>query len=330
MASASGVTYDPLLVRFSDVADFAAWFPTATNQAGSFRLPSGSKIIGALQSPLQALIFTDIELWSMQYIGYPLVYGFLKIGLGCGLISQRAVAKIGTITYWMSQQGFFKYDGSTVTPVRCSVWDRIWNGTEASEIVPSGSVILDTRYLDNVFAAPNSYFNEITWYYPTVGSNSIVTNYAKYNVLDDVWDVGVLTRTDWVDQSILGPPIAVDGQGILQQHETDDDMDGQAMNSYALTGWFKVEETQIFMSIERILPDFIITPGATIFITVMVANYVNDTPTVYGPYAVTSTTEYFIVKARGRVARLLIQSTGRSSFWRNGHNEMLVTPSGRR
>lgn len=330
VAAAGSASMDPMLVRFSDVADYTSWFPTATNQAGSFRLPSGSKIIGALQSPLQALIFTDIELWSMQYIGFPLVYGFTKIGLGCGLISQRAVAKMGTVTYWMSQQGFFKYDGSTVTPVRCSVWDRIWNGTEKSEIVPSGSVVLDTRYLDNVFAAPNSYFNEIAWYYPTVGSNSVVTNYVKYNVLDGVWDVGVLSRTDWIDQSILGAPIAVDGAGILQQHETDTDMDGQAMNSFALTGWFRLAETQIFMSIERILPDFIITPGSAIYIYVQVADYVNDATTTYGPYPVTSTTEYFIVKARGRVARLLIQSTGRSLFWRLGKPEMLVTQSGRR
>ena len=67
---------DPLLIRWSDVADSTVWIGTATNQAGSYRIPTGSKIVTCIQGPQQGLIWTDLDLWSMQYIGAPLVYGF--------------------------------------------------------------------------------------------------------------------------------------------------------------------------------------------------------------------------------------------------------------
>jgi hypothetical protein len=323
VSTPGAATQDPLLIRFSDVSDYSSWLVTATNQAGSFRLPSGSRIVGGIQAPLQGLFWTDIEFWSMQYIGYPLVYSFTKLGIGCGLISLRGVAKMGPEIYWMSQKGFFVYNGSAVEPVRCTVWDFVFNN-------------IDTNYLDNVFAAPNAYFNEIGFYFPTVGSNGVVTSYAKLNVLDKVWDCGTLTRTDWIDQSILGAPIGVDQNGILQQHEMDNDFDGQAMDSYAWTGWFKLGEGDNFLSIQRILPDFVIS-GGSVKLTVQTADYVNDDTTstpsklkTFGPFVVTSTTEYVIVKGRGRVGRIKIESTDHSVFWRAGKNEMVIGPAGRR
>jgi hypothetical protein len=319
VASQGSAQQDPLLIRFSDVSDYTSWYPTATNQAGSYRLPSGSKIIGAQQAPLQALIWTDIELWSMQYLQFPLVYGFTKIGVGCGLISLRAAGKMGPLNEWMSQQGFFRYDGSTVSPLRCTVWDVVFG--------PNG---LDTNYLDNVFCAANSYFNELAWFIPTIGSNGAVTTYVKHNVLDDVWDYGTLTRTDWIDQSVVGGPVAMDTNGILQQHETSNDMDSQIMNSWALSGWFSLQEGDNFLSIQRILPEFKLSPGATAYITVFTVAYEGDTPTQYGPYSVTSTTEYFIVKARGRLARIQVGSNGFSSFWRLGKCLRLMAPAGKR
>ena len=60
---------DPLLIRWSDVQDFTTWNATVTNQAGSYRIPTGSKIVAGFQGPQQGLIWTDIDLWAMQYVG---------------------------------------------------------------------------------------------------------------------------------------------------------------------------------------------------------------------------------------------------------------------
>ena len=97
----SGVI-DPLLIRWCDVNNFTVWIAQVTNQAGSFRLPSGAEIRGALQTPQQGLLWTDIELWAMQYVGQPYVYGFNKIGQGCGLIARHAACSLNGFVYWMS------------------------------------------------------------------------------------------------------------------------------------------------------------------------------------------------------------------------------------
>ena len=316
-------TQDPLLINFSDIEDYTTWTASASNQAGSYRLPSGSRIISAIQSPLMALVWTDIELWAMTYLQYPLVYGFNKIGIGCGSVSLRSPAKIGPSVYWMSQDGFFMFDGNTVVPLRCTVWDQVFN--------PNVDTSLDLNYVQEVFSAPNSYFNEVSWFYPTVGSNGSVTNYVTYNVMDQVWYYGSLNRTAWTDQSALGAPIAAAGDtGYLDQHETSNDNDGEAMDSWAQTGWFKLSEGSNFMSLYRILPDFILSSGATVLLTVYVVNYVGDTPTTFGPFPVTSTTDYVIIRGRGRYASIKVESQGLGSFWRLGKMLAQVQPAGRR
>ena len=44
---------DPLLVRWCDIGNFTSWVGTVTNQAGSFRIPKGSRIVGGMQGPQQ-------------------------------------------------------------------------------------------------------------------------------------------------------------------------------------------------------------------------------------------------------------------------------------
>ena len=312
-----GGTQDPLLIRWCDVGDYTSWTATATNQAGSFRISSGSAIIGGLQFSQSALFFTDIELWSAQYLGFPLVWGFNKIGIGCGLVAQRAVAKLGPTVFWMSQQGFFSYNGSSVEPLRCTVWDFVFNN-------------IDLSSTDDIFAAANSAFNEIWWFFPTIGSGGAVTSYVKYNTLDGVWDYGSLARSAWVDQSILGPPIGADYNGLLQQHETANDLDGTAMASWANSGWFAISDGDNTIYLERFLPDFIFNSGGSVTLTIETVNYVGDTPQIWGPYTVTSATEFVIVRARARLMSIRIDSTGiLGNFWRNGKSVYSSAPAGR-
>ena len=114
---------DPLLIRWCDINNFNTWVAQVINQAGSFRLPSGARIVGARQVFQQGLIWTDIELWSMTYINQPYVYAFNKIGQGCGLIGKYAHGVLGGIVYWMGKSQFFMTSGEGVQPIPCPIWD---------------------------------------------------------------------------------------------------------------------------------------------------------------------------------------------------------------
>jgi hypothetical protein len=302
----SGGTQDPLLVRWCDVDDYTDWTATPVNQAGSFRLSTGSRIVGALQGPQQGLIWTDTSLWTMQYIQPPFIYGFNKLGDGYGLIASRAMGILANQVYWMGHDGFFVYTGAGINPVPCTVWDFVFQN-------------LNQQQVEKITCAVNSSFNEVAWYFPSASGTGEVDSYVKYNALENLWDFGSLVRTAWIDQSVFTPPqpMGVDGNGYIQQHEISNDANGAPMVSYAQTGYFQLSESFLFIFMERMIPDFIFSNGASPYITVSVQDYPADTPTSQ-TYPVTSATEYLIIRQRGRLASLTIGSQDLGSFWRLG------------
>ena len=73
---------DPMLIAWSDQENAADWEPIATNTAGSLSISSGSDIIGGLSSREEILIWTDISMYSMSYIGPPFTFGINLINQG--------------------------------------------------------------------------------------------------------------------------------------------------------------------------------------------------------------------------------------------------------
>jgi hypothetical protein len=303
---------DPLLVKWCDVGNFNVWTQTVVNEAGSYRIPKGSRIVGALQGPQQGLIWTDIDAWSMQYIGPPFVYSFNEIGTGCGLIGRKAAASFNGIVYWMGYSQFYILSANGVQPMPCSVWDVIFQN-------------LDRANVRKIRVAVNSLFGEIQWFYPSLSGGGEVDGYVKYNVYLNVWDFGTLGRTAWVDQSVLGSPIGADPSTfLLYQHETSPDADGQAMQPFFQTGYYALSEGDYKTFIDWIWPDMKWGPynqaqSATVQITFFVADYPGDTPITYGPYSVTQATEYFYTRFRGRLVSIKIASSDLGSFWRIGN-----------
>ena len=302
---------DPLLVRWCDVANYNAWVGLITNQAGSYRIPKGSKIIQGIQGPQQGLLWTDLAVWAMQYVGPPFVYQFNEIGTGCGLIGRRAAASVNGIVYWMGQSQFFRLAGSGVEPIRCPVWDVIFQD-------------LDTTNLDKIRVAPNSRFGEISWFYPTYGNGGEVSHYVKYNFLLDQWDFGELARTAWINESVLGPPIGAAPNQLIYQHETSPDADGQPMVSSFQTGYFVLTEANVKMFIDQIWPDmkwgyYGGAQSAQVRLTFYVTDYPGQTPLQYGPYTMTQATTFITPRFRGRLVSIKMESSDIGSFWRIGN-----------
>jgi hypothetical protein len=313
---------DPLLITWCDIGNFNQWIPLVTNQAGSFRIPKGSKIVSCVQGPQQGIVWTDVDVWSMQYIGQPFVYSFNEIGSGCGLIGRKAAGSAFGIYYWMSFSQFFSLSGYGVQPMLCPVWDVIFQNLDTS-IDPISGV---SRAQKIRFAA-NSRFTEIMWFFASItGGTGEVDSYVKYNIQLNEWDysIGGLGRSAWVDQSVLGPPIGADPTTLLlQQHETSNDADGVAMLPSFQTGYYTLSEGDWQTFLDWVWPDFKYgqfdqAQNATINITFFVKNYPSDTPKVFGPYPVTQATPYFYTRLRGRLVSIQISSSDLGSFWRIG------------
>jgi len=327
-----GSTYngiqDPLLIRWSDVENYNQWIALITNQAGSYRIPKGSKIVECIQGPQQGLIWTDLGLWAMQYSGPPYVYQFNELGTGCGLIGRKAAASVNGTVYWMSQSQFFMLSGSGVSPIPCPIWDVVFQD-------------LDTSNLDRIRIAPNSRFGEISWFFPTVGNGGENYGYVKYNFILNQWDYGFnsstnpyVSRTAWINQSVLGPPIGTALNQYIYQHETSTDADGVAMDSYFQTGYFTLSEADVKSFIDEVWPDmkwgyYGGTQGANILLTFYATDFAGQTPTAYGPFTLTQSTTYITPRFRGRLVSIKVESNDIGSFWRLGNIRYRIQADGR-
>jgi hypothetical protein len=323
IGSETGGNQYPTLVRWCDAGNFADWTASVTNQAGSFQIPTGSQCIAGLAVGLGALIWTDVDLWSMTYQGLPFVFGFNRVGTRCEAISAKAPAVIGNSVLWPSNKQFFRYDGSGVTPLECPVWDFFYTTADFSQST-------------QIFSATNTLFNEVAWYFP-IGVDApqygVVAGdigYVKFNYLESLWDYGVLPRTAWVDNSPVGNPIGADPTGLLQQHETTNDANGAPMISWLRTGYFDIMDGTDYAFVDLLIPDFSSGVGYTVQFTVYATDYPGQTPRQYGPYPATPTTEYINVRVRGRQAAIEIRSEDLGSFWRLGAVRYRFAPDGRR
>ena len=308
---------DTLTIRWSDVNNPNVWVAQSANQAGSFRLASGSAIIGARQSNQQGLIWTDIELWSMQYIGYPLVYGFNKIGVGCGLIGKYAHGVLGGITYWMSKTQIWMLSGDGTIAIPCPIWDVVFQD-------------LDLVNADKITCATNAMFQEITWYFPVKSGTGENSNYIKLNVSGlaagqpPIWDYGILDRSAWIDVSVLQQPIGFSPVNeFIYQHEISPDADGLAMGETFTTGWFALAEGDVMPFVDQVWPDFKWgyfgqSQNANVNLTISGADYPGLATQTVGPYTVTQSSTWISPRMRHRLLSFTVAGTGTGTWWRLG------------
>jgi len=330
---------DPLLVRWCDVGDFTNWIASSTNQAGSFRIPTGSKIVAGIQGPQQGLLWTDLDLWAMQYVGTPFVYSFNKIGSNCGAISRHCTGQLNGAVYWMSQRQFFMMMGGGPQPIPCPIFDVIFQN-------------INKDYLSKVACGVNSQYNEITWYYPSASSTEN-DSYVKYNVQTQQWDFGTLGRTAWIDQSVLGPPIGAGSDTYIYQHEVGNDAASgtstTAMLSSFQTGYFQLAEGENLVFVDQIWPDmkwgtYSGNQNATVYLTIYYTNYATDTATSPSTsyysgspsntvssvtFPMTQSTEYISCRIRARFMAFSLSSQDVGTFWRLGGVKYRFQPDGK-
>lgn len=322
-ASSQGGVQDPLSINWSDSGNYNEWSVTSQTQAGGFRIPTGSRIIGGTSGPNFPTIWTDVEVWQMNYLGPPLVFGFQALASNCGLISQHGYATLNTTIYWMGFRNFFSLSGEAVRTIPCTVWDFVFQD-------------IDEDHYDIVYAGSNSLFGEIWWFFPSAsGGTGEVDSYVKFNPDMNVWDYGRLARSAWIDQSPVGPPTGASPTGLIYSHETSPDADGQPMLPSFRTGFYQVADGDDLQFIDWMFPDFTwgyqnYTTSAIIQVTLYFCDYPSAAVKTAGPFTVSSATEYINLRLRGRFVAVEFSSSDLGSFWRYGATKFRSSPDGKR
>src|SRR6056300_566109 len=355
-------TQDPMFIRFSNQEDFNTYTPTATNTAGTFRLDKGNYIVGAVSGKDYTLVLTDSSAYVIQYVGPPFTFSVRQVGTNCGLIGQNALSYSNGIVFWMSGEGgFFMFDG-TVKSIPCLVEDFVFTTTGDN---------LGLNYSSNqlVYAEHNTLYNEISWFYPTSGSEQI-NRCVVYNYGENCWTTSSLARTSYVDQGLFDLPYATDyiknalpnfpiqgitntyGASTYYAHETGTDQVNSSgttsIDAYIQSGDFDISARQsalgqttgladlrgdceFIMSMKRFIPDFKVLTGNS-KITLLLNNYPSNTATSspLGPFTITSSTDKVDTRARGRLLAIKIENDAIGETWRYGTLRVDIKPDGRR
>ena len=344
-------TQDDMFIRFSADENINEYTVEATNTAGTQRLQDGTKIMGALVAKENILVWTDNALYTMKFVGAPFTFGFEQVGTNCGLIGQNAAIEIDGVAYWMGTNGFFSFDG-TVNSLPCSLEDDVYDN-------------IDTTKGQQINAGINNLFTEVTWWYPTSGSD-FNNRYVAYNYGEDNarlpmgnWYGGTNTnsiRTSWIDSLIYPKPYATAynssatgtfpavvgetglGRSVLFEHEIGTDQINPDGSTTTLTSFvqsfsfsLQKDQSEIFLAMRRFLPNFKVLTGnnkVTIGISDFPAETREDSP--LSPFTITSSTNKVDTRARGRYASIKIENTGSGEAWRFGTFQVDIQPDGRR
>ena len=330
-------TIDPMLIRWSDQESALNWTPTSTNQAGDLRLSRGSEIVTGIQARQEVLIWTDTALYTMKYVGAPVVWGAQLVGDNLSIASRNSAIYVNGVSYWMGVGNFYKYDGRVQT-LRCDLKKYIFND-------------LNTEQYAQVFTGLNESFGEIWWFYCS-GSSTSVDKYVIYNYDQDIWYFGTLARTAWVDSGVRDFPIASTYTNNLVNHEDGlDNNEGSsvvAIDSYISSAQFDLEDGHQFVFVHKMLPDMSFdgstadSPSVEMSLLPLQSagsgfnnplseggvNAASVTRTASVPVEVF--TDQINVRVRGRQMAIKVQSTDTGVAWQLGSPRIDMRPDGRR
>jgi len=325
-------TFDKMFIRWSDQENYNFWTPNVTNSAGSQRIAGGSEIRCARPAKGTILVWTDTTMQSMSFIGPPFIFGFRQLGNDCGAVGLNSAIVIDDIAYWMSDGQFFRYAGS-VQEIPCPILNHVFED------------INKVQY-PQVYAAQNSNFSEVIWYYCSSASDQC-DRYVIYNYLENSWYFGTMDRSTYQDNGVNLNPLATEylstsnastistingltqGRSLIYAQESGVDADGSALQAYIQSGDGDIADGETFSFINKVIPDFQNQTGDTV-ITLSVKDYPNDTATVGETLTVNNTTRFVNTRIRGRQSNVKIQNNNVGDNWRFGTLRVNIKQDGKR
>lgn len=186
MVCVLGADNNPNVMQSSNVGNVTEWAPSASSTATIVTVPGARTFISQANARDVDLLFTTSRVYQMRYDNLPFIWNITELLTTDGLIGPKARVNVEDAVFWMGNDEFFVFDGTTVN------------------ILPDNTC---KRYVfDNIneaqsyktFASVSSSFNEIWWVYPS-GSSNEPNAYVIYNYKEIHWSVGTIERTGAIE-----------------------------------------------------------------------------------------------------------------------------------
>lgn len=320
-----GGDFDPLLIRWATQGQPNVWTPLVTNTAGFLRLSRGSQIVRALATRQEILVWTESNLYTLQFLGTTDVFGVQEYADNISIIGPRAVSSASNVVYWMGQDKFYFYDGRVQT-LPCTLRNHVFLNLNYSQT-------------DQIISGTNEGYNEVWWFYPSENSE-VVDSYVIFNYLERIWYYGSLGRTAWIDNALRQYPQAVGYENVLFDHERTVNANGSPLEAYIQSSDIDLKDGDEFILTRRMLPDLNFE-GSTandpeVTFAIRARNFPGsafNSPDVFKPVVETTVdqyTEQIFMRVRARQIALKVSSDDLNTQWQLGSPRVDGRPDGRR
>ena len=177
---------------------------------------------------------------SFKFLGIPYVYNYVELGNNTTPWSPESIIVSSSMMLWMSQQGPFSFDGTTILPIQCKV--RPWIDDDID--------LVNVR--EQACAVHVGNFNEFWWFFPQAGQ-PFNTRCVIYNYRDGWWSQGRMSRSAGITASFTSQTIMADGLAAFE-HELGD-VYGNADLPFAETFDLNLTSGAQLITVKQMMPD---------------------------------------------------------------------------
>ena len=219
----------------------SAWdFSNVTSQAGFLDIEPASPIVAAQSTRNGTVFWTAHKTYLIRFLGIPYVYDYEELGNNTTPWSPESVIVSSSMLIWMSQQGLFSFDGTTILPIACKV--RPW--------VDDDIDLVNVR--EQACAVHVGNFSEFWWFFPQLGQ-PYNTRCIIYNYKEGWWSQGEMSRSAGITASFTAQTIMTDGL-VAFEHELGN-FYGNAQLPWAETFDLNLTSGAQLITVKQMIPD---------------------------------------------------------------------------
>ena len=189
-----------------DVEDWD--FTNTTSSAGKYDMQPSIPFVTAVVTRSAIIAFTARSAYAITYMGTPYFYTYNFLGYYNAPVSGNAITQSASGAIWLSDDGFWAFDGATIAPLSCPLLDWVIQ-------------TIDPQWR---YRRPSAFYlgshSEVWFFFPEKGAQEN-THYVHYNFDEKWWSKGKLSRTCGTPGSAMSYPIMSDTR-YLYQHEKGD------------------------------------------------------------------------------------------------------------
>ncbi len=150
--------------------------PDVSTQSDNQDLQGGGGWVQRVFGGEYGVVAQERSIWRMTYVGPPVIFQFDEVERSRGLLSPPAASQLGRLIFYLSDDGFYAFDGTTSIPIGANKVDRTFFA-EA-----------DPTFYSRISCAIDPLNKLVFWAYPT--ANATGGNPDKcliYNWVDQRW-----------------------------------------------------------------------------------------------------------------------------------------------